>query len=269
MTSPTISDQAEAEMWSVIRDDARSSLSRATTVSFIYLIAALAVGAFLLSAVAELSEDAVYYVGWEEKEVLITWMRSLIWVYAGIAVAASVIWILVQLSLRGSLPVVIATIVSKIPGLGRAIQTIALANFCQSIYRSVVNSKTYGDAFRAASDETRFTPLRPWIDRSAARLDSGQSWENALLRPPIKDHPLAAVIAIGQSQLSREETIHMWHRAASDSHWLLQTRSQRTVRHLFRVGLIGSLFTAGLAILATNTNIVLMIEGLTFTGWWF
>gem|GEM_PF-6564006 len=124
MTSPTISDQAEAEMWSVIRDDARSSLSRATTVSFIYLIAALAVGAFLLSAVAELSEDAVYYVGWEEKEVLITWMRSLIWVYAGIAVAASVIWILVQLSLRGSLPVVIATIVSKIPGLGRAIQTI-------------------------------------------------------------------------------------------------------------------------------------------------
>lgn len=269
MTFSTISDQAELEMWSVIRDDARSSLSRATTIGFIYLIAALAVGTFLLSAVAELSEDAVYYVGWEEKEVVVTWMRSMMWVYAGIAVIAGIGWLVVQLSLRGSLPVVVATIISKIPGLGRAIQTIAMANFCQSIYQSVVNSKTYGDAFRAASDETRFTPLRLWIDRSAARLDSGQSWEHALLRPPIKDHPLAAVIAMGQSQLSREETIRMWHQAASDSHWLLQTRSQRTVRHLFRVGLIGALFTAGLAILSTNTNIVLMLDGLTYSGGWF
>lgn len=270
MAFSKISDQAEMETWAAMRDNARSSLSYATTISFLYLIAALAVGAFLLSAVAELCEGAIYYVGWEEQTVMVAWMRSMMWVYASVAATAGLGWLMVQLSLRYRLPVLISAIISKIPGLGRAIQNIALADFCQSIYRSVVNSETYVEAFRAASNETLFTPLRLWIDQSAKRLDSGQSWEHALRYPPIKDHSIAAVIAMGQNPLSSEETIRMWHQAASDSHLLLQTRSQRTVRHLLRVGLIASVFTAGFAIMATTTNIIFMLDGLSFfSGGWF
>jgi hypothetical protein len=264
----SIADQAEVETWSAIRDSGRSNLARAATLSLLYLLAALAVGAFLLFAVAQICEGAVYYVGWEEEEVVVAWMQTMMWIYAGAAVIALAGWLLVQLSLRGRLPWGLSAVAAKIPGVGRAIQTIALADFCESIYRSVVGSQTYGDAFRFAAQEIRFTPLQNWAAHSALRLDAGQSWEHALSHPPIKDHPLAAVTALGQGQLSREETIRMWHQAASDSHSLIESRSQRSVRNLFRIGLIGAVLTAGFAILAANTAIVSMINGLTFFGWW-
>ncbi|WDQ16360.1 hypothetical protein [Rhodopirellula sp. P2] len=268
MSHWSIADQAEVETWAAIRSNGRSSLSHAATLSLLYLLAALAVGAFLLSAVAQICEGTVYYVGWDEEELLVAWMRNLMWVYAGGAAIALTGWLLVQLSLRGRLPSVLSAVVAKIPGVGRAIQTIALADFCESIYRSVVGSQTYGDAFRFAAQETRFTPLQNWAVHSALQLDAGQSWEHALSHPPIKDHPLAAVTALGQGQLSREETMRMWYQAASDSHSLIESRSQRSVRNLFRIGLIGAVLTAGFAILAANTAIVSMINGLTFFGWW-
>lgn len=268
MSKWTIANQAEVETWAAIRDNGRSSLSRATTLSLLYLLAALAVGAYLLSAVAQICEGAIYLVGWDVEELQLTWMETMMWIYAGAAVIAIAGWLLVQLSLRGRLPVLLSVFVAKTPGLGRAIQTIALANFCESIYRSVVGSQTYGDAFRFASQEARFAPLQNWAAQSALRLDAGQSWEHALSHPPIKDHPLAAVTALGQGQLSREETIGMWHQAASDSHSLVDSRSRRTVRYLFRTGLVASVLTASFAILAVNTAIVMTINGLTFFGWW-
>ncbi|WP_186775005.1 type II secretion system F family protein [Allorhodopirellula solitaria] len=262
-SSWTIAQQAEVELWTRGRESTRRRLSGAVTGSFLYIVAALAVGAYLILAVAAVADGSTTITGWnwglDEREIDLDWMRQIAWGYAGLAILAVIVYPLTRLLVSGKLPPVLASIMRCLPGIGRTMRTVELGEFCQSMYRSVAHSKTYGEAFSEASRELQDASMRRWSAQAAEDIEAGQSIADVLRSSPITDLPLPVVLAFVDGQHSHRESLRVWHEAARDCHLHAQRQLKRTTQVVSFSCLFVSVFLAALGLLlaATITNMVL------------
>ncbi|MCC9655115.1 hypothetical protein [Rhodopirellula halodulae] len=263
MSDWTIANQADLERWTNIRTDSRREVLRAITFGLIYLLAALAVGAYLLISVEAITDGTIIFVGWDVVEVSFPWMNVLAWIYAGLAVSFILLFVVFQLSLRHRLPATLVRLVAICPILGRVQQTLASAETLQSVYHAVLAEQPYGDAFQTAADEIQSPLWKRWASSVSTRFQAGQTIEKAMRQVPLIDHPIAAVITLGQDTLTHAETVRLWHQATEECHALLQSRTRRSIRFISHTGVIIATLLAGMAILSSNTYLVQMMEGLT------
>lgn len=256
----SIAAQAELEIWQGIREDTRRRLIRVISVGFLYLLAALAVGAYLMVAVADAAGGADVLMSWYGDQLDTPSIDPLAWSYGGLAMVATIIYGLTLLLIHDKLPPSLCRIVGSMPWIGSTVRIVAVGEFCQSIYLSVLRSQTYGDAFARASAEVRHADLRRWSGDSSQRMESGQSLASVLQSSPIQDQPLFAAASLVANGLSANETVQVWHHAAAECHLLAGSRLERTTLIISATCLFVSVLIASFALLISVFLMLRLLE---------
>ncbi|MCM2373164.1 type II secretion system F family protein [Aporhodopirellula aestuarii] len=259
----SIAQAAEAELWKNIRDETRSRLTRAITIAYLYLLASLIVGSYLINSVKEVGRDAVYFVGWEPTELNVSWMTQFVWSYGVLALLATIVYVLTILFIHNKLPTQLALTVGRMPWIGSTMRMVSMGSFCQSMYQSVARSQTYGDALATASEEVSDAALRRWSAMSAQRIRGGQSLTNVLQLCPVRDQPLSAVCVMVENARSVDESVRVWHHATMECHSMAQSRLTRATQFLSVSGLLVSVFLAAFAMLTASMFMSVVLVGLT------
>ncbi len=259
VASWSIAQTAEFELWQRGRDDARRRLRSAVTWGFVYLIAALAVGAYLIVVVKEISRGTVWVDSWNFEEMDLSWMTQIAWGYAGLAVLAIIAYPLLLLLIHGKLPSGLAWFMRRVPGIGSTMRVVELGELCQSMVQSIAQSKTYAAALGDVSHTVRDSGLRRWSARAHQQIEAGQSLATLLRSSPIHDQPLPAVIAFAQSDTSRTDTLRVWQQAAAQCHIRIERRVDRATQAVSVSCLLAAVFFAafGLLLAATITCMAL------------
>ncbi|MCO8125397.1 hypothetical protein NHH03_26900 [Stieleria sp. TO1_6] len=258
-----IAFESEHELWQSIRDDTRRRLARATSIGFLYLLAALAVGAYLILAVREYGTDAIYFDGWYPKPIQFDWLTQIAWAYGVIAIVATFAYILVMLFIFDRLPSTLCRVVAATPWIGSTIRIVATGELCQSVFRSILDSKSYSDALQQASHEVHNRCLRDWSALSAARIDAGHSLANVMRVSPFQDPPLSAIAALTTYSQSQQESLRIWYQATTECHRLAQSRLDRATTALSVTCLLVSVFLASFAMFLTALFTRFVLGGLT------
>lgn len=254
----SIADEAEFERWQDIRNETRRRLTVAILVALCYLLASLAVGSYLIRALAEVAQGAFPIMSWYPKNIATSWIEGIVWVYAGLAVIVTVSGILLIALVHGKLPASLSRLVCSTPWIGSTIRIVAMGEFCQAVYQSVLKSQTYTDALEQASRDVRLSDLRQWTKRSSQRLESGISIAIVLQSFPIPDQPLFAVAALIAQPRSSKESAQVWHDATEECHVTAQSRMNRTALVISVTCLLASVLIASFALLISVT----MMQGL-------
>lgn len=254
---------AEREIWLQIRTDIRRRLITSITIGLLYLLGALVVGGFLIHTIGEIGRDTVYLQGWEPHTLNLQWMTNLMWCYFGFGVLASLGYVGILLMIRNYLPSVLWRFGSSIPWIGSTVRMIELGDLCQSIYRSVLRSLPYDEAFSKAASEVQSAGLKAWSARVAEQIRSGQSLTRVLRSCPAQDQPLAAVAAITQGELSTEDCVNVWHQATVECHALALSRLNRATQVISVTCLLCSVGLAAFALVASARFMAALLEGLT------
>ena len=84
----SIATTAELELWQSIREDTRRRLTRVVSIGVLYLLAALAVGMYLILTMAEVASDTVVLRSWRPEMIDVTWMKMTALGYAVAAIIA-------------------------------------------------------------------------------------------------------------------------------------------------------------------------------------
>ncbi len=264
ITEPgSIAYLAELEMWSDIRCETRQCLFRSLTIGVLYLLAALAVGAYLILAVQEVGTGLFMRRGWELEKVNLDWMRYIAWGYGGMAIIVMILYPLLGLLIHDRIPHWCSWMMEAVPGVGSTMRIVSLGDFCQSMYQSVAASETYSSALDQASQCVRSSSMRHWSRKASGRIAAGQSLGQVLASTPIREPSLFAVIALTSSSttstqssantISDEDTIRVWYQAALECHTLAQSRSHRTTQMISVLGLLASVFFATLGMFMAAT----------------
>ena len=162
----SIATTAELELWQSIREDTRRRLTRVVSIGVLYLLAALAVGMYLILTMAEVASDTVVLRSWRPEMIDVTWLG-----YAVAAIIAIIGYLLVLMMILQRLPALLSRIVGAMPWIGSTMRMVAMAEFCQSIYQSLLHSQTYGDALQQASKSVHHAGLRHWSAISSKRIE--------------------------------------------------------------------------------------------------
>lgn len=264
-----IGEEAERQRWQVIRAKARSQLTGSITIGFLYLMASLVVGSYLVIMIREVARDAAFIRGWEVETIQTDWMEQVVWGYAALAILAVVFFALVLLLIHGKLPGYVARSMELIPAIGSTMRIVALGELCQSIYDGVVDSQTYETSLVSASKQVRDPGLKRWALNAFKLLQSGYSPSVVLASAPIRDQPLQVVSAMIQSELSVEQTVAVWHEAADQCHRLAESRANRAKQFISASTLLISVMLAAFAFLISAVFMGSMITGLASTVYMF
>ena len=264
----SIATTAELELWQSIREDTRRRLTRVVSIGVLYLLAALAVGMYLILTMAEVASDTVVLRSWRPEMIDVTWMKMTALGYAVAAIIAIIGYLLVLMMILQRLPALLSTIVGAMPWIGSTMRMVAMAEFCQSIYQSLLHSQTYGDALQQASKSVHHAGLRHWSAISSKRIELGHPLSMVLQSSPIQDQPLSAVAALATEELATEQTteraVQIWHRATSECHVLAQSRLDRTAAVVSISFLLASVFIAFFALLLMGMSMQTQIRGLMY-----
>ena len=234
------------------------------SVALIYLLAALAVGSYLILAVAEFGQDTVIWNRWDAETLELGWMRLVALGYGGLALLATVGYLSAMMLVGGYLPAWLCRLVNSIPWIGSTMRSVVLGEFCQTIYLSVLRGQTYGDGLRQASQFVRNAKLRRWSAESSRRIESGQAIARLLESLPMQDSPLAATTAFVANELSVNEPARVWHCAADECHHLALSRLQRTTVVLSTVCLLACVLLAAFPLLLTGSFLQVYLRGQLF-----
>ncbi|MCA9136871.1 MAG: hypothetical protein KDB00_08930 [Planctomycetales bacterium] len=271
-SDPTLSiaDQANFESWQNTRSETRRQLASTLSVGLFYLLAALAVGAYLLLAfdelleTADLGEGIFYYANWEEHRFNLPWIPLLAWGYGAAGLIAVAGYVLAILAIFDRCPASLYSFIAKIPLFGSTLRALSLGDFCQSIYQSVAQRCTYDDAMSRAANVIRNAGMRQWSHQSSLRLQSGQSVDSILKSSPIRDQPLAAVSVMAAKPMTDTQTAAIWCRAAEECHLLAQSRLERTKIVISTTCMIASVSIASLAMLTTVRILRIILRGMFY-----
>lgn len=263
----SIAEQAQRELWQQIRSQTRRRLARSASIGLLYLLASLAVGAYLLMAVGEISSDTFYLDGWELKPVRLEWMMQLVWGYAGFAVLIVLAYIALLLLVFDKLPAIGCSILRGVPCVGSTTRVISLGEFCEAVYRSVIQSQPYHVAFDRAVNAIGNADLSQWSARAARQVQAGFSVPTVLRTAPIRDLPLSAVIALISHDLSAEQTTRVWQQATEECHQLARSRVTRTAQLISITCVLLSVMLACMALFVSATLTRVVLQNWTFL--WF
>lgn len=263
-TSPsTIGQEAESEIWEQIRKDTHRKLVVSLTIGVLYLLASLVVGVFLIYTVEEVGRDTVYLQGWELQTVDLQWMTKVRWFYGGIGALAMLAYAVIYLTIQNLLPPIVWRRTCSIAWVGSTIRMVAIADVCQSIYHSVRRGFPYDKAFARAASEVQSVGMRCWLSRAAERIQAGQSPAAALRSCPVQDQPFAAVAVITSGELTKEETIEVWHQATMECHALAFSRLNRATQVISVTCLLCSAGLAAFALIVSARFMSALLQGLT------
>ncbi|EMI54075.1 type II secretion system F family protein [Rhodopirellula sallentina] len=257
-----IAQNAEAELWKGIRNQTRRSLSVSLTFAYFYLMAALMVGSYLITAVSEVGREAVYYIGWELTELDVTWMTRFAWSYAVLALLATITYVIAMLFIHNKLPTHLALAATKIPWIGSTMRAVSVGRLCESVLHSVKRSRTYDEALSIATNEVGDAALSRWSATSSDRVRAGHSMSGILESCPVGDQPLMAIAAFMEQERTGEEAIRVWHLATEECHSLAQSRVARATQFLSVSALLISVFLAAFAMLSSSAFISTILSGL-------
>ena len=260
----SIAQEAEFEIWRSIRDDTRRRLTVAITVGFLYFLAALAVGAYLILTVAEVGRETVFLKDWEPERIDVVWLTQIALGYGGLALVAVIGYALTLMLIRDKLPPWLCRIVGAMPWIGSTIGIVSMGEFCQSIYQSILRRQTYSDAFAQASMVVGDARLRRWSGNSSKRIESGNSLVSVFQSSPIQDQPLSAVTAFVAKELSVNESVRVWHHATAECHLLAQSRLARTTLVISITCLLASVLIAIFAMFLSGMLMRVLLQGLTY-----
>ncbi|QEF99087.1 hypothetical protein Mal15_31470 [Stieleria maiorica] len=259
-----IAEQAELEIWQGIRDDTRRRLLKTVTVGVIYLIAALAVGAYLIVTIADVGRENVVLRGWQPVVVDVGWMLTIATGYGALAVTAFVGYLVTLLWIQDKLPAAAFQIVDGVPWIGSTIRVVAMGEFCQSIFQSLLRSQPIGVALDQASSAVGHAGMRRWSALASKRIEFGHPLAHVLQSSPIQDPPLSAVAAFAMQKLPASDSVDVWRRATSECHLLAQSRLDRTAMAVSVCCLLASVFIAFFALLLSGIAMRTMLQGLTY-----
>ncbi|QDV44452.1 hypothetical protein Enr13x_43180 [Stieleria neptunia] len=260
----SIAMTAELELWQSIREDTRRRLTRVVSIGVLYLLAALAVGAYLILTMAEVASDTVVLHSWRPELIDVTWMKMAALGYAVVAFIAIVGYLVILMMILQRLPALLCSIAGAMPWIGSTMRMVAMGEWCQSIYQSLLRSQTYGDALQQASQAVDHAGLRRWSAISSKRIELGHPLSVVLQSSPIQDQPLSAVAVLAAETLAPEQAVLIWHRAASECHVLAQSRLDRTAAVLSISFLLASVFVAFFALLLMGLSMQTQIRGLMY-----
>ncbi|TWT92246.1 hypothetical protein [Neorhodopirellula pilleata] len=263
MNRSSIGRDAELEVWRHVRIEARRRLSGTLTIGFVYLLLALLVGAFLIHAVEDVAHDTVYLQGWNQETLELRWMTELIWGYVGIGILALVGYVMAMLMIHHRLPGTTWQMIASTPWVGSTMRIVAVADFCQSMFHSLGDSLTYDQAFSKAAVEMQSDGLKPWSTGAAEQIRSGRSIGQVLSSCPTREGSIMALAAMTQSQISADQSLRVWHDAATECHELIASRLQRTIQVISIFCLLGSVGLAAFAMLVSTRFMASVLGGLT------
>ena len=264
MNDLTIDQATQLEIWQSIRAEIRRRLTVVITIGFLYLVAALAVGAYLLSMVGEIGRDLVYLDDrWNEQPLGTERLLDYAAGYAVLAIFGLIAYVLILAYVHDRLPAWMCGCMSWIPLIGSTVRMLGVGDFCGSIFRSVIGQRTYGEAFRIASSDISDPRLRRWSMMSATRIDAGQPLSTVLRSVPVDDVPLNAVSTILDRLSASADTDRIWRFAANECHTVVQSRLSRTIQMISGLFLLISLTVATGAMLVSSMFMTTTIEGLS------
>lgn len=259
----SIAVKADFQRWGNVRDQARRQLTSTVVIGFMYLMASLAVGGYLLLTIREIARDAVVLKGWNVEKIETGWMNQVAWFYVGIAIIAVILLPCLLLLIQGKSPSVLARWLEHLPWIGSTMRVVAVGDLCQSIYHGVIESQTYETAFANAAESVRDPGLRRWAMDSSKSLQAGRSPSSVLASAPIRDQPLQVVSVMLESDLSAEQTIAAWHDTTAQCHRLAESRAHRAKQFISTSTLLVCAILAAFALLISAVFMTSMITGLS------
>ncbi|QDV82268.1 hypothetical protein [Planctomycetes bacterium TBK1r] len=270
----SIAATAELELWQSIREDTRRRLTRVVSIGVLYLLTALAVGVYLILTMAEVASDTVVLRSWRPEMMDVTWMKVTALGYVVAAVLAILGYLVILMMILQRLPPLLSTVAGSMPWIGSTMRMVAMGEFCQSIYQSLLRSQTYGNALQQASETVHHAGLRRWSAISSKRIELGHPLSMVLQSSPIQEQPLSAVAALSTVGLASteglaadqatEQAVQIWHRATSECHVLAQSRLDRTAAFVSVSFLLASVFIAFFALLLMGVSMQTQIRGLIY-----
>ncbi|MCC9600902.1 hypothetical protein LOC67_10015 [Stieleria sp. JC731] len=258
----SIAFSAEISTWQSIRDDVRKRLSRSTTIGFLYVLAAVGVGSYLLSVIKEAADYFYVMTDFDFEPIDAQWMDLLTWGYGILGGLTVLAYLASQLMIWDRMPASLFSITGFIPWIGSTTRMLAIGEFCQLIYESVTSNQPYDEAMQLAAAKAKNPSFRSWMEQTSHRLKAGQSIAHVLGSAPVRDQPICAMNALLQKEANQEETIFLWHQASAESHLLVQSRLGRTNLFFSGTCMLIATFLAGLALFVTSTYMISVILGL-------
>ncbi|WP_182865153.1 hypothetical protein [Stieleria mannarensis] len=260
----SLAEDAELQIWRGIREDTRRRLLRVVTVGGLYLIAALAVGVYLIVTIAEVGRENVALRGWQPVAVDVGWMLTVAAGYGVMAVLALVGYLVAWMWIQDKLPAAACRIVGAMPWIGSTMRMVAMGEFCQSIYQSLLRVQPIGEALDQASSAVGHAGLRRWSALASKRIELGHPLVHVLQSSPIQDPPLSAVTAFAMREMAASDTVDVWRRATSECHLLAQSRLDRTAMAVSVCCLLASVFIAFFALLLSGIAMKTLLQGLAY-----
>lgn len=256
--------EAKVRVWDQVRRELRWRLIRALSLSLCYLLAAFAVGAYLLQATGSLlDEDFLDSLpGTVSPEQLISFLLV---AYAIAAVVLLALMSFCFLTLFDRLPAGLQPVAAILPSFGSATSSLSLSAFWSSFYRSVTKAQPYETAFETASRELTNPAMRKWASLGALWISRGHGLEEVFVYAPLSDCSTRAAAALLKSNRDPERVAEVVERAASGSHQLAYSRVLRTSRVIFATGILGS---AIVSLFALSGVIYLTYDLIRGLYWW-
>jgi type II secretory pathway component PulF len=262
MRELSIGEAAQLATWREIREDSRRRFAFCLTMGFFQLFASLIAGAYLFASLAQLEVQIPDFVGFSQELSPVRYFAQFARLYVFIAGAIVLVFVFLMLVVLTRLPAIFSAITFGLPGIGSIWRVLTMSEFCQSIYGSVVQQKTYSDALETAARDVSDKATSLWSTQSSRRVAHGEPIEQVLRESPIQDQPLPIVASILPSLKTAIESTQLWHQASSECHLLLQSRVNRTLRLLSIFSLTASVLIAGLAIFLPILSIAGFLESL-------
>ncbi|MCS7469862.1 hypothetical protein NZK35_24690 [Stieleria sp. ICT_E10.1] len=264
----SIATTAELELWQSIREDTRRRLTRVVSIGVFYLLAALAVGLYLILTMAEVASDTVVLRSWRPEVIDVRWMKMTALGYAVAGIIAIIGYLVILMMILQRLPALLSTVAGSMPSIGSTMRMVAMGEFCQSIYQSLLHSQAYGSALQQASESVHHAGLRRWSAISSKRIELGHPLSMVLQSSPIQEQPLSALAALTTeeraAEQATEQAVQIWHRATSECHVLAQSRLDRTAAVVSISFLLASVFIAFFALLLMGMSMQTQLRGLMY-----
>jgi type II secretory pathway component PulF len=263
MNHLTIGQSAQLERWSEIRKVFWKRFAFHLTTGLLYLLFSLAAGAYLFTSLGKLEQEflVVDELSFLNNEHQI--FSPLAQLYLCFAIMIGLALGFVILAIFNRLPAFCSPVFYRLPYIGSIWRIFTMSEFCQSVYSSVIQRRTYSDALEIASRDVSDQSIRRWSLRASQQVASGKPIENVLKSMPLVDQPLPSVVVALPSIDTEVDSAGVWEQAAQESHFLLQSRVNRILRLLNVFFLVTSVFVTCLPILLPIVGVGGAMEFLT------
>ncbi|MDF1844649.1 MAG: hypothetical protein P1U77_24810 [Rubripirellula sp.] len=262
--------QARIEFWNEIRSGIYRQLVRLVLTGSGYLLLSLMVGSFLIQMMEAVATDnlyltrkKVYFFDMLDAETMdVSWMNTIFTCYVLAAAFCLAFSILLLLFIKHRIPSAICSWMARLPMFGSTMECLVAAELCQSVYKSIIERRTYSEALKNSSMTIGNPTIRDWSQRAANQLAEGQALSSVLAAIPLHVPPVSVLPGLFCEEKSHEQALALWEAAAEESHQLAQSRFVRANVFVSNTVILISAFIAVYAMYTTTSSLFVTLKGL-------